>query len=64
MHLAFRDVSSAAPTTRPLITIKNRLCCPNDQSPLFSVLEKKLNSYQYEVVCNNCGTKYMEEKVL
>ncbi len=58
MHIAFRDVSDAESNERELITIKNRLCCPNDQSPLFTVLEKNLENYQYEVVCNKCNIIY------
>lgn len=60
MHIAFRDVSSANKSDNVLILNKNRLCCPSDMSPLFTILEKNLDSYEYEVVCNQCDTKYMK----
>lgn len=64
MHIAFEDVSSASIGDEKLITIKNRLCCPSDQSPLFTILEKSLSNYKYEVVCKACNTKFLEEKSL
>ena len=39
--------------------IKNRLCCSNDESPLFTIVEKNLKSYSYTVVCKKCQTQYM-----
>lgn len=62
MHLAFREADAAPESDRRLNCIKNRLCCPADESPLFSVLEKNLEHYQYEAVCSKCGAKYREEK--
>jgi uncharacterized protein YbaR (Trm112 family) len=46
-----------------LITIKNRLCCPEDKSPLVTIQEKKLDVYKLEVSCKACNTKYQVEKV-
>ena len=39
---------------------KNRLCCAIDQAPLFSIVDKNLNSYTYEVICNKCLNSYKE----
>lgn len=64
MHLVFEENSSAKEGEQALITIKNRLCCPQENSPLFTILYKKLERYQYEVICNKCGTKYTEDKTL
>lgn len=64
MYITFRDVSSAHIGDNKPVTIKNRLCCQADQSPLFTVLEKALDSYEYEVVCSKCDTKYREVKIL
>jgi len=50
--------------TESLITINNRLCCPNDNSPLITILEKNLKSYSYSIVCNECSTEYKKEVVL
>ncbi len=62
MHIAFDNGSSANLSENELIIIKNRLCCPSDHSPLFTLLDKNLESYKYEVLCKACNTKYMEEK--
>ena len=43
-----------------LITIKNRLCCPEDNSPLFTILSQKLVSCSYKVVCTACKRKYIK----
>ena len=42
----------------PLAAIKNRLCCPADLSPLFSVVEKNLADFRFRVVCNSCHTEF------
>lgn len=63
MQIAFGDVSSVTKGDDKLITIKHRLCCPNDQSPLFTVLEKSLSSYKYQVVCKACNKEFSEEKI-
>jgi len=37
---------------------KNRLCCPNDEAPLFTIVEKNIKNYSYEVCCNKCYNKF------
>ena len=37
---------------------KNRLCCPNDDAPLFTIVEKHINKYSYSVTCNTCQDSY------
>lgn len=44
-----------------LITVKNRLCCPKDQSPLITVLSKKLKSYSLAITCKECGSVFKME---
>lgn len=62
--LAFRCESEEEKcSSQALMTIKNRLCCPEDQSPLVTILEKNLDAYKLEVSCNVCNTKYQVEKV-
>lgn len=46
-----------------MITIKNRLCCPNDQSPLATVLSKNLKKYSLEIACTSCNHKFREEGI-
>jgi len=64
IHIAFDNVERGEQSNNKLVGIKNRLCCPNDQSPLLTILEKKLVSYKYAIDCVSCKTKYMEEKTL
>lgn len=55
--LEFEDTTSALVDRQSLLTIKNRCCCPNDQSPLFTVISKNVTEYNVEVVCKTCGHK-------
>jgi len=41
---------------------KNRLCCPNDDAPLFTIVEKNIANYSYSVTCNKCYTKFVHKK--
>ncbi len=40
---------------------KNRLCCPNDSAPLFTIVEKNIDSYSYSVSCNTCFNRFNEQ---
>ncbi len=63
-HLAFEDnCSEENYREQALITIKNRLCCPEDKSPLATILEKNLDVYRLEVSCKACNTKYQLKKM-
>lgn len=64
VYLSFPNENSPKESHDHLIKIKNRLCCPADQSPLFSIIEKNLNYFKYEVVCKACDSKIMEEQTL
>ncbi|MDP4094057.1 MAG: hypothetical protein Q8920_11930 [Bacillota bacterium] len=45
------------------LLLKNgRLCCPFDQSPLFSIVGRNLKEYDYKVVCKKCINSF-EEKI-
>lgn len=35
-----------------------RLCCPDDGSPLFTIVHKHLESCEYTVCCRKCGSVY------
>ena len=63
VHVAFEN-DTATTAQQTLVTIKNRLCCPTDESPLVTILQKKLDTYKCEVVCKACNTKYLEEQRL
>lgn len=62
------DIAFESDTERiaeqPLVTLKNRLCCPADESPLVTILAKNLDTYKYEVICKACNMKYREEQRL
>lgn len=60
MHLVFEEGISMGEGSEGLVTIKNRLCCPRDNGPLFTILYKKLDSYRYQVTCAACGTQYTQ----
>lgn len=61
--IAFEN-DTARTDEQPLVTIKNRLCCPADKSPLVTILSKNLDAYKYEITCKACDTKYQEEQGL
>lgn len=54
----FEDSVSGQPCDDELITIKNRLCCPKDSSPLITLLSKKLKNYELSITCKECGNIY------
>lgn len=64
MHISFEHQIKPKRGESKLVTIKNRLCCPNDSAPLFTLLTKNLEYYKYEVHCSECNTTYVEEQNL
>ena len=52
--LEFEDTSNSPKSDKELIKIKNRSCCPNDESPLYTIMDKKLKTYQAEAICTKC----------
>lgn len=63
-ELGERVVSTQEGEKKALLLHKNRLCCPNDDSPLFSVVGKNLRRYDYEVICKKCISCYKSEILL
>ena len=53
----------AKESPEPLKVIKNRLCCPKDDSPLFSLVEKNIKDYKFNVVCNSCSQQYRGKNI-
>ncbi|MCX8129718.1 MAG: hypothetical protein N3I35_06415 [Clostridia bacterium] len=41
-------------STLNLLLRKGRLCCPFDQSPLFSIVNKNVKECSYDIVCKKC----------
>ena len=48
----------AGKSTEPLKTIKNRLCCPKDNAPLLTIVEKNIKSYKFKILCNACHQEF------
>ena len=42
---------------------KNRLCCPNDNKPLFTIIEKHIDRFSYSVACNTCQNSYVIQDI-
>jgi hypothetical protein len=61
IHISFEHQGDSKISDQELVIKKNRLCCPNDEAPLFTLMQKKLNHYKYEVLCTECNTKFTEE---
>lgn len=64
MQIDFEEKQHTEVSEHTPIIIKNRLCCPNDQSPLLTILKKNLDFYSYKIQCVKCNTIYAEEKTL
>lgn len=57
----FDDSKPGKPCSEKLVIIKNRLCCPKDNEPLVTVLDKKLLGYDLEITCKTCGKIYQQK---
>lgn len=60
--LDFEDSKVGKECNDELVTIKNRLCCPQDSEPLITILDKKVASYEMKVTCKSCESIYQKEK--
>lgn len=58
IHIEKEDKIEPVPSSKSLITIKNRLCCPEDHSPLITILTQKLEHTACRIVCQNCSHEY------
>lgn len=56
--LAYESDEKIIKSEIPLKIMKNRLCCPNDDAPLFSIVKKHIKHYSYSIVCNKCHNIY------
>lgn len=59
--LDFTDSVEGQSSKDDFITIKNRLCCPHDESPLITILSKNLKTYQFDITCKSCGKRYTKK---
>lgn len=56
--LEFYDSKIGVNCNKALITIKNRLCCPEDNEPLITILDKKVKNYEMQITCKSCNNLY------
>jgi hypothetical protein len=48
---------------KKLILKKNRLCCPIDDSSLFSIVNKHTEASSFKIICKSCKIEYSENKL-
>ena len=58
VHIEFEHSGDVKQSCAPLVEVKNRLCCPEDHSPLVTVVDKNLQKYRLSVLCNKCSIRY------
>lgn len=56
--LDFEDSSAGADCNHELVVTRNRFCCPEDQNPLITILDKKLAAYEMNITCKSCHQTY------
>jgi len=61
-RLKYQTEGGLTKSNEELKMIKNRLCCPNDDSPLFTIVDKNIEKVSYSIVCKKCKTEYSNEK--
>lgn len=64
VRIDFEDSQPGEPCNDELTLIKNRFCCSDDQSPLITLIDKKLTGYDLEITCKACHKIYKKEKKL
>lgn len=60
--LDFEDSKIGKKCNNELVIVKNRLCCPKDNDPLITLLDKKLASYDMKITCKSCESIYEKVK--
>lgn len=56
--LDFCDSKIGQNCSQELIVIKNRFCCPKDNNPLITILDKKISNYEMKITCKSCENIY------
>jgi hypothetical protein len=57
-RLKYQTENGLTKSNIELKTIKSRLCCSNDDSPLFTIVDKNIEQVNYKVTCKKCSTTY------
>ncbi len=58
----FVDSKVGSNTNDEMVIIKNRLCCPINNDPLITILDKKVSKYNLKITCKSCGKIYQTIK--
>lgn len=61
IHIEFDSIAEIKESNKALSIIKNRLCCPSDNAPLITIIDKNLQSYEFTITCNKCNVQYNKE---
>ena len=62
VYIDFACNAPAVPSDQALLPRKNRLCCPEDNTALLTLVEKNLARYKCRIVCSACGHAYQIQK--
>ena len=57
------ELSEYRDNNKDLLKKKNRYCCPLDDSPLFSVVDKHISKFNFFYVCKSCKSLYTEKAI-
>jgi len=60
--LDFEDSNIGKDCDDELVILKNRFCCPKDNQPLITILDKKVVSYEMKITCKSCTKIYKSKK--
>lgn len=58
VSIDFDNKKTYESSNKQLVTKKNRLLCPIDESALLTVLQDRLSSYHFDIVCESCENLY------
>jgi len=61
IEVGSKEQTRYKPQLSELEVIRKRMRCPNDDSPLFSIVDKNIERFEYEVICKKCGHVYKEK---
>ncbi len=60
--LDFEDSKVGKSSTSELVMVKTRFCCPKDNEPLITILDKKVTNYDLKITCKSCESIYQKSK--
>lgn len=62
IHINFEDSKDGIKNDAEMSLVKNRFCCPKDESPLITILDQKLKNYSLFIQCKACNYIYEKKK--